>query len=115
MRSKWLGAVRCLVEEQLNPRRISSHQVKDHDMTQLRTMLTLISLVVVLTTMAPTSAQSFTTEEFHRLHKQLQTSDQEPWRTIPWMTSLLEAQNKAAITQKPIFIWAMDGHPLGCT
>jgi hypothetical protein len=28
---------------------------------------------------------------------------------------LLEAQRIAAEAKKPIFIWAMDGHPLGCT
>lgn len=44
-----------------------------------------------------------------------QTSPDEPWRTIPWKISLIEAQNLAAESRKPIFIWAMDGHPLGCT
>jgi hypothetical protein len=39
----------------------------------------------------------------------------EPWRTIPWKISLLEAQKLAAEEKKPIYIWAMDGHPLGCT
>jgi hypothetical protein len=27
----------------------------------------------------------------------------------------LSAQHSAAEQKKPIFIWAMDGHPLGCT
>lgn len=39
----------------------------------------------------------------------------EPWRTIPWQTDLLEAQKIAVEQQKPLFVWAMDGHPLGCT
>jgi hypothetical protein len=38
-----------------------------------------------------------------------------PWRTIPWQTDLLDAQRLAVETQRPLFIWAMDGHPLGCT
>lgn len=38
-----------------------------------------------------------------------------PWRSIPWELDLLEAQRKAVEESKPIFIWAMDGHPLGCT
>jgi len=28
---------------------------------------------------------------------------------------VLDAQAAAAREGKPIFIWAMDGHPLGCT
>ncbi|MGE3817862.1 MAG: hypothetical protein AB7I30_00350 [Isosphaeraceae bacterium] len=54
-------------------------------------------------------------DEFKTLHAQLQPSKDEVWRTIPWKVSLLEAQVEAARERKPIFIWAMDGHPLGCT
>lgn len=39
----------------------------------------------------------------------------QPWRTIPWQVDLLEAQRMAIELQKPIFVWAMDGHPLTCT
>lgn len=53
--------------------------------------------------------------EFRRLHKELQPDQAEPWRTIPWKIALLDAQQTAATESKPIFIWAMDGHPLGCT
>ena len=54
-------------------------------------------------------------QQFQRLHRQLQASADAPWRTIPWKTSVLDAQAAAAREGKPIFIWAMDGHPLGCT
>jgi len=37
------------------------------------------------------------------------------WRTIDWQTDLIIAQQQAVEQQKPLFIWAMDGHPLGCT
>ena len=53
--------------------------------------------------------------DFRRLHKELQVSGKDPWRTIPWKISLLDAQRLAVAQKKPIFIWAMDGHPLGCT
>jgi len=53
--------------------------------------------------------------EFRELQEQVRPSATEPWRTIPWRISLLEAQQVAAGEKKPIFIWAMDGHPLGCT
>ena len=49
------------------------------------------------------------------LVSELSTGQDSLWRTIPWETSLIAAQNRAVQEQKPIFIWAMDGHPLGCT
>jgi len=52
--------------------------------------------------------------DFEALHEQLQPGSDEAWRTIPWRLSLLDAQAAAAEEGKPIFIWAMDGHPLGC-
>lgn len=52
--------------------------------------------------------------EFQSLMDQLQ-EESAAWKSIPWQTSMVLAQNLAAKQQKPIFIWAMDGHPLGCT
>lgn len=54
-------------------------------------------------------------EDFLKMHQDLAKCPEEPWRSIPWRTSVLEAQRTAAVEGKPIFIWAMDGHPLGCT
>jgi len=53
-------------------------------------------------------------QEFKQLHADL-VPKQATWRTIPWQTSLVKAQNIAVKENKPIFIWSMDGHPLGCT
>jgi hypothetical protein len=33
---------------------------------------------------------------------------------VPWLTSLWEARKQAAKDGKPILLWEMDGHPLGC-
>jgi hypothetical protein len=40
---------------------------------------------------------------------------EETWLQIPWLTSLTEARRRAAELGKPILLWEMDGHPLGCT
>jgi len=40
---------------------------------------------------------------------------EQAWLSIPWETDLAEARRKAAAQNKPIFLWEMDGHPLGCT
>jgi len=72
----------------------------------LATMLTLALLA---------ADPGLTDAEFTRLHAALQPEADAPWRTIPWRVSLLDARQEAARQKKPIFIWAMDGHPLGCT
>ncbi len=39
---------------------------------------------------------------------------EDQFATIPWETSLWDARVKAAAQGKPILLWEMDGHPLGC-
>ncbi len=34
---------------------------------------------------------------------------------IDWLPDLVSAQQASLNQKKPIFIWSMDGHPLGCT
>ncbi len=41
--------------------------------------------------------------------------DELAWLAIPWETDLTVARRKAATAGRPIFLWEMDGHPLGCT
>jgi len=53
-------------------------------------------------------------EQFVKLQKELQPDKNEAWKSIPWRISVLEAQKLAVQSKKPIFIWAMDGHPLAC-
>jgi hypothetical protein len=40
---------------------------------------------------------------------------EDPWAKIPWLTDLWQARKIAAQQGKPILLWEMDGHPLGCT
>lgn len=61
------------------------------------------------------TAAELTDASFAELHQSLIPKTNERWRTIPWKISLIEAQHAAVDEDKPIFIWAMDGHPLGCT
>jgi hypothetical protein len=37
------------------------------------------------------------------------------WEQIPWRTQLWAARQEAARAGKPLLLWEMDGHPLGCT
>ena len=37
------------------------------------------------------------------------------YEELPWRPTFWEAVTEAARTDKPILLWAMNGHPLGCT
>ncbi|MBM3972777.1 MAG: hypothetical protein FJ301_01575 [Planctomycetes bacterium] len=43
------------------------------------------------------------------------TDDEMQWRAIPWLGTLAEAVVQAHAQDKPILLWAMNGHPLACT
>jgi len=51
--------------------------------------------------------------EFHQLMQP--KADELKWREIPWYTNVWEARREAALVGKPVYLWEMDGHPLGCT
>jgi hypothetical protein len=53
--------------------------------------------------------------EFARLHASIRPRPEElRWTEIPWEVDLWEARRKAIEAGKPIFMWAMNGNPLGC-
>ena len=52
---------------------------------------------------------------FAELFERLAPDAEAKWRSIAWRVDLLAAQREAAARKKPLFVWAMDGHPLGCT
>jgi hypothetical protein len=55
-------------------------------------------------------------ERFRALHRSAAPRGQgERWTTIPWEPDLGEARERAAREGKPLLMWVMDGHPLGCT
>jgi hypothetical protein len=85
-----------------------------------RIAIQMLSFIVVLLPVLShsrnvASLEPLTRDEFARLRELLQPAEDELWRMIPWRLSVLEGQRTAAQQRKPIFIWAMDGHPLGCT
>ena len=62
------------------------------------------------------AVEPLTHEQFADLHLLIKPSAKEDrWNRIPWMASLWEARRQAAAKGKPILLWEMDGHPLGCT
>ena len=57
---------------------------------------------------------SLPTEQWSKLHTGVRPPA-EKWTEIPWETDLTAARRRAAREGKPLFLWMMDGHPLGCT
>lgn len=45
----------------------------------------------------------------------LPTEQEAAWTEIPWRDALWKAVVEAERDPKPILLWAMNGHPLGCT
>jgi hypothetical protein len=71
-------------------------------------------MTALLLTLLLGMQEGLTDADCRKLHDSLKPPTAEMWRNIPWKVSLLEAQNLAAKEKKPIFIWSMDGNPLGC-
>jgi hypothetical protein len=75
----------------------------------------LLGIVSLCRPASVSAAPPFTDDDAARLRKIIRPlPGEDPFETIPWETSLWDARVKAAATGKPILLWEMDGHPLGC-
>ncbi len=45
----------------------------------------------------------------------LPTPEELEWHAIPWRPSFWSAVIDAQRAEKPVLLWAMNGHPLACT
>ena len=45
----------------------------------------------------------------------LPTEAELAWQKIDWLPNLQSGIAEAAKSQRPILLWAMNGHPFGCT
>jgi hypothetical protein len=59
-------------------------------------------------------AYRLTDASFPRFFEALQPPKVEPWKSIPWHVSIVEAAQQAEKEGKPVFMWQADGWPLGC-
>lgn len=76
-------------------------------------MILALSLTLVLD--SNQASEPIKHEHFNNLHSIIKPNpDEEKFMQIPWMIDLWEARKKAASEDRPILLWEMDGHPLGC-
>ena len=62
------------------------------------------------------AAQELKEEAFHTWYSYILPKKNElTWRTIGWRGTLGEAWLEAQEKDRPILLWAMNGHPCGCT
>jgi hypothetical protein len=62
------------------------------------------------------AAEPIRPDEFGKLQALIKPDrGEDRWARIPWVTDLTQARRLAAAQGKPILLWEMDGHPLGCT
>lgn len=68
-----------------------------------------------LLALAATPLGAWTPSEKLTMARILPTAEESQWLEIPWRTDLWEARREADRQDKLIYLWEMDGHPLGCT
>jgi hypothetical protein len=50
-----------------------------------------------------------------KIQSVLPTAEEEAWLSIPWRVNLFQARKDSVEQGKPLFLWLMNGHPMGCT
>lgn len=80
-----------------------------------RRTLAALALTAGLVATAAAGPPAVTDAEYAALLKTVRPAPgEDQFASIPWETSLWDARVKAAAEGKPILLWEMDGHPLGC-
>jgi hypothetical protein len=79
----------------------------------------LLAVAAFVLRPTPTAAaplgEQLTEAKFDGVRKAVLPADgEDEFARIPWLTSIWDARVKAAKEGKPILLWEMDGHPLGC-
>ena len=79
--------------------------------------MSLLTLLILQLCLSPAVVEEPTFEgRTHEEWKKLILPGvEERWLTIPWHTSLHEGLKNSGIEGKPMLLWLMNGHPLGCT
>ncbi len=76
--------------------------------------VTALSIVAAAATVSR-AAEPINPARFEQVHTLIKPKPvEEKWAQIPWLASLWQARQQAAREGKPILLWEMDGHPLGC-
>ena len=76
----------------------------------------LAALLLLLSPLAASAAEPLSAAQYATVRELVKpAAEDDTWLQVPWRTNLWEARREAAREGKPILLWEMDGHPLGCT
>jgi hypothetical protein len=73
--------------------------------------LLVLALSLAASPDLPVLGQSAIDRELSAL---LPTDSENRWMVIPWRTNIMAAIEEGRRAGKPIFLWVMNGNPLGC-
>ena len=77
--------------------------------------VSLVLTLVVAFAPPASASEPIKPESFERIRGVIKPQAREDkWAGIAWQIDLWEARKVAAKEGKPILLWEMDGHPLGC-
>ena len=80
-----------------------------------RRLLTAFAAVVALAPATYSAEPALSDAEYAAVLRTVRPAPgEDTFALVPWRTSLWEAREQAARQGKPILLWEMDGHPLGC-
>ncbi len=75
-----------------------------------------VRLLAVLLAVAVVRVEELNDRTFDAWVEKIAPCEEElAWRAIPWRSAFCDAVVEAQEAGKPLLIWAMNGHPLGCT
>ncbi|MCE9581878.1 MAG: hypothetical protein K8T20_05105 [Planctomycetes bacterium] len=74
------------------------------------------ALFLTLACSATLGAQELTESTYEKIRDRvLPSADELRWTAVDWRASFWDGVVEAQKTDKPILLWAMNGHPLACT
>jgi hypothetical protein len=81
-----------------------------------RRILTCLAVTLGLAWSGGVRSEELTDANYAKWRDYLLPSQKDlAYKAIPWRASFWDAVVEAQAKDKPILLWAMNGHPLGCT
>ena len=80
-------------------------------------MKRLLLLIVILFSCAKIKQEYQLNDRTYNMWKEFikPTKEELAWAQIPWRSTFYDGLIDSDRQQKPLLLWVMNGHPLGCT
>ena len=79
-------------------------------------MISITLMFFILASVSTTSLLEKDGSTFNSWREAIAARPEElAWQSIPWRTSFRDGIRDANAAGKPMLLWLMNGHPMGCT